>query len=198
MKKIIIKIALLTSFVLPVSANAGFLTTLVDAMTSTVDSTSSVSIEMLDLFAALADDIGEMADRILIMSDKILVMADKIVATEQLMATMALDIADIKNANTVATTPVIITAIGSTTLGYFDEPDFSISQTTSEYLVYVSSSLAMNTNTMSVLVHNNAELAAMWKDLNNLAVLNKIYIAVKTIEGNTISSLSNVLAYIQY
>jgi hypothetical protein len=207
MKSIIVKAAILTMFVLPVSANAFFLKSMVEGMTSVannmVDGATEVSTDMLDLFGALADDIGEMADRILDMADKIGEMADRIVATEQLMANMVVDLAEIKSGNTASGTSttansVFITAVGGTTLGYWDRPQFDISKTTPEYLVYVSASLSFTTNTISVLVHNNEELADMWNDLNDVRTSSKIYIAVKTIENNTISSLSNVLTYTQY
>lgn len=53
----------------------------------------------------------------------------------------------------------------------------------------------MDTNTVSVLVSDANDLAQNWSELKALAQNNKIYIGVKTIDGNTISSLSNVLTY---
>jgi len=198
MKKIIVKFILVAGFMLPINANAWLLTDLVDSLTTTTTASGEVTIEMLQLFAALADDIGEMADRILVMADKILIMADKIVATEQLMANLVVDVASIKLAvegdNTVLPT-VIISSLNTTPLSTLQAPLLAMNVVTTEYLVYVSSSMTMTSNTMSVLVHNDLELQALWNHLAPLALNNKIYIAVKTIDANVISSLSNVLTF---
>ena len=201
MKIILVKISLLVSFVLPVGANAGILTTLIEALTPTTTVSAEVSIEMLELFGALADDIGEMADRILVMADKILVMADKIVATEQLMANLVVDVASIKatvEGDNVALPTVVISSLNGSTLFAGAAPFIGMNVIVPEYLVYVSSSMTMNSNTMSVLVHNQLELQALWSNLVTLSDNNKIYVAIKTIDGNVISSLSNVLTYTVY
>lgn len=208
MKIILVKIALLASFIVPINANAWFLTDLVESLTTTTTASGEVTIEMLQLFSALADDIGEMADRILVMADKILVMsdnilimADKIVATEQLMANLVTDVASIKLAvesDNAGLPTVIISSLNTTPLSTLQAPLIGMNVVASEYLVYVSSSMTMTSNTISVLVHNDAELQAVWSNLVALAVNNQIFIAVKTIDANVISSLSNVLTYSVY
>lgn len=213
--KIIVKLLLTISLVVPMNMNAGFLSDLVTTLTTTTTASAEVSVEMLGLFDSLAQDIdamadkiGEMADRILVMADKIgvmadriLVMADKIVATEELMATMAVDIATIKTSVSTDCTvlpTVVITSLNGSTLWGTQAPMISLNVAATEYLVYVSSSMTMNTNTISVLVHNNLELQSLWGNLMGLALNNQIFIAVKTIDANTISSLSNVLTYTIY
>jgi len=200
MKKKIISIVLVLSLLAPITANAGFLKTMVENWGFTLTLTAT---DMLDLFGALADDIGEMGDRILLMAgqidlmaDKILVMADKIVATEEIMAGLAVDIAEIKtNTSSTCVEGLFISNTDQDTLYAGASPVFTMSQAPSEYVVYVSSNLTMSTNTISVLVHNQAELEALWPTLVVLAQNQKVYIAVKAITDNTISSLSNVLTY---
>lgn len=216
MKTKIAAIFLVVGFMLPVNANALFFNSMVQGMTSVannmVDEAGEVSSEMMQLMSKLSDDIGlmadrilvmadkigEMADRILVMADKIGEMADRIVATEQLMADMMVDIADIKKSTSTNSnlTEVFITQLeGQDVLDEGTVPVFNMSKQSSEYLVYVSSTMTMTTNTVSVLVHNQSELEALWSSLDDLASDNKIYIAVKIIEDNSISSRSNVLTY---
>lgn len=203
MKKKIISIVLAVSLMVPITANASFLKTMVQNWGFTLSLSAN---DMLKLFGALADDIGVMADRILVMADKIGEMADRIVATEVLMAalttnvaTIAADVATI-NTNTSTTTVPGIYISNETQPNLYsgDFPSFTMSQTTPEYVVFVSSTLTMTTNTISVLVHNQAELEALWPNLVGLTQNQKIYIGVKSITDNTISSLSNVLTYNVY
>ena len=206
MKKKLIGLVIATSLMLPVSANAFFLKSMVEGMTSVsnnmVDGATEVSVEMLRLFEALADDIGEMADRILVMADKIGEMADRIVETNQIMATMATDIAAIRNTQstgsscTAATDTVFIAQDSyQTTLYNGEAPRFELSDGSSQYLLYVSSSAIMNTDTTAILVKSSYDLSVRWRDLQALANNYKIYVAVKSINGNTISSLSNIIEY---
>ena len=223
MKKQLAAILLSTSLLMPIGAQAGFFSSIVDGFTSVsnniIDGATETSVSMLDLFGALADDIGEMADRILvmadnigIMADRILIMADKIgemadriVATEELLADLTLDLANvasdvgsIKTGGTTTTggaSTLLISQNYQSHLYYNQTPNFSLSESSSEYIVYVSSTLTMDSNTISVVVRNNAELANHWQQLQSLANNYKIYVAVKSINGNNISSLSNVLTY---
>lgn len=176
-----------------------------NATASFFNTTTTITTEMITLISKLSDDIGIMADRILDMAgeigkmaDKIGVMADRIVHTEEMMAQLTLDMATL-SANTSQTSQTIPTLIlanaGSSTLGIDEAPAFTSSISTDEMLIYVSSSIGMNTNTISVLVTPNDPLTSKWKELQTLAQDGKIYIAAKTIDGNTISSLSNVLTY---
>jgi len=200
MKKKIASIVLAGSLMLPINANAGVLEAMVNGMTTVsiamVDGATSTSTDMLKLFAALADDIGQMADRILVMADNIGEMADRIVYTEIIMAGLANDIAGINNTVSAATAPVAILTQGFfTTLYSSDTPEFTLNSTPNEYIVYVSSSFNMTNNKQRVIVKNKSEFDAKWSELRTLAQNNYIYLAVKTIDGNGISSLSNVIEY---
>ena len=161
------------------------------------DSSTTITTEMLSLISKLSDDIGLMADRILVMADNIGIMADRIgemsdriVHTEAMMA----DVATQQNA-TAAVSTVIITNSSQIPLSGNALPSFSVNEQAPQMLVYVSSSVIIDTNSVSVLVNDVADLGQNWDQLKTLANNNKIYIAVKTINGNTISSLSNVLTY---
>jgi len=162
---------------------------------------STTTSEVIQLISKLSDDIGVMADRIDDMADKILVMADKIgemadriVHTEQMMSDLTLDMASLKN-STSATQTLIITQDNGSILYANQIPSFTTSIEAPQMLIYVSSSLTIDSNTITVLVNNQSDLEAQWDKLKTLAKNDKIYIAVKTINGNTLSSLSNVLTY---
>jgi len=197
-------IILVVSIVLPLNAHAFFLSDMIDGMTDVtnnlIDSGTEVSKEMLELFGALADDIGEMADRILLMAEEIGEMSDRIVATEQLMADMMVEITAIRN-NTSGgiDTPVATVFITQdefqTTLNNGEVPVFQLSDNSSQYLLYVSSSAIMNTDTTAILVKDSNDLETRWNDLQALANNYKIYVAVKSINENDISSLSNIIEY---
>ena len=207
MKKKIVSIVLVTALIAPITANAGFLSNLVSQfgyrLSISANETLSLYNAMAEDMNAMAAEIGVMADRILDMADQIGVMADRIVATEVLMANLTTDMATIAadvatiNANTSNNTVegVFISNSAQPDLYQGDVPSFTMSQTTAEYVVFVSSTLTMDTNTISVLVHNQAELEAVWPNLVGLTQDQKIYVGVKTISDNQISSLSNVLTY---
>ncbi|MDF1880206.1 hypothetical protein JHD50_02620 [Sulfurimonas sp. MAG313] len=203
MKIKLLSTLLIVTILIPMNANALFLKTMVQEMTSVannvIDSSTQVSSEMLQLFGALADDIGEMADRILVMADKIGEMADRIVETEKIMATLATDIATIKSNQGVSAviSPSIFIQQDTfqTTLYNGEVPRFTLSNASNEYLLYVSSSATMDTNTISILVKSSYDLTTRWNSLQKLARNYKIYIAVKSINANNISSLSNVIEY---
>jgi len=204
MKIKVISVILAVSVLLPMNANAFFLKSMVEGMTSVannvVDSGTQISSEMLDLFGALADDIGQMADRILVMADKIGEMADRIVTTEEIMAGMATDITAIRAGNTVISSGEVATLFITqddfqTTLYNGETPRFDLSDNSSQYLLYVSSSPIMDTETRAILVKSPYDLSTRWRDLQALANNYKIYVAVKSINGNTISSLSNIIQY---
>lgn len=193
MKTKLMSVLLVLGLLLPMNANAFFFDSMVNEATE-------VSVEMMQTIKKLSDDIGLMADKILVMADKIGEMAERIVETEKIMAEMATDIAEIKNNGTSTSgTPTIegvyLIQGYQTTLYRGEAPRFEMSQNSSEYLVYVSSSMTMNTNTVSVLVHNQSELSELWSQLEALTADHKIFVAVKIIENNSISSLSNVLSY---
>jgi hypothetical protein len=166
---------------------------------------TSLATQMMTLMSKLSDDIGIMADRILDMAgeigemaDKIGVMADRIVHTEEMMAQLTLDMATLTtNAGQTpqTQTTVIISNAANNVLNTGDIPAFTTTLATEDMLVYVSSTMSMSTNTISVLVTPDETLESKWAELQTLAKDGKIYLAIKTIDGNNISSLSNVLTY---
>ena len=162
---------------------------------------SDTAKAILQLISKLSDDIGKMADRIGEMSDDIGKMADRIgemsdriVHTEELMAKLTVDLADRQNgtANTI-----IITSSNTKLYNPEDIPSFNINKPTKQILVYFSPNLNFTTNTIAILVNtsNFQEIVQQWDEIKKLAKNNKINIAIKTINGNTVSSLSNVLTF---
>jgi len=150
----------------------------------------STNEQILQLISKLSDDIGLMADRILVMADKIGEMSDRIVHTEELLAELN------KNNTNANTVPTVVISSNSQSVLYANQtPNFTLNTEAPQMLIYISSSLTMQSDTISVLVNNPSDLEQQWSELKTLAHNNKIYIAVKTIDGNTISSLSNVLTY---
>ena len=156
--------------------------------TASFFSAPTISEQVLVLVSKLSDDIGDMADRILEMADKIGDMSDRIVHTEEM-------IADLTTNSTNTTVETVIISDNQSVLYANQVPTFTTNTNSSQMLVYVSSTLTMNTDTVSVLIHNSSDLSTQWSELKTLAQNNKIYIAVKTIDGNNISSLSNILTY---
>lgn len=190
MKMKIMSIFLVMSLLVTSNATASFFTTVIPTTT-----------DIVHLISKLSDDIGIMADRILDMADeigemadKIGVMSDRIVHTEEMMADLTLQLATL-NTDTATSPTVIISNETQNVLDASDVPIFTSNTTSTQTLVYVSSSMTMDTNTVSVLVNSNEDLASKWSELKGLARENKIYLAIKSIDGNSISSLSNVLTY---
>lgn len=211
MKRMMLTIAIITTLMVPVQSFAFFgsmingmtsvANNMVDGMTETanngIDTAEETSIEMLSLMSKLSDDIGIMADRILTMADKIGEMADRIgemadriVATEQMMADLveslqsnALGI----NGEEVVESVVLDAALNGST------PQINLSNGASEYLLYASDTLQMGTDTVSVLIRSNTDLDKFWPMMMEMTTDNQLFIAVKSVDGNTISSLSNVV-----
>lgn len=195
MKKKIASLILVGALLVPVAANASFLKDVVNQFGYRLSLSAN---DTLKLFGALADDIGEMADRILVMSGNIDDMADKIVETEEIMAGMAVDIAEIK-ANTgsnTSTLPVLVISSGNgDTLSSGQAPVIAPNNEYLEYLVYVSSTITLSTTTTGIVLHSNQELQDRWAELESIATDGKIYITLRGIEGGNVTDLSNVLTY---
>jgi hypothetical protein len=194
MKTNIIKTTLLIALALPFTAcKAESLTD------STVSTTSDTCAQNTDLITELSDDIGVMADRILEMADKIGEMADRIVHTEQLVADMVVDVTAIRN-NTETNSSknaevLIITSLNGDTLTTQIAPQFSQTITSPDTLVYISSNIEIALTSTAILVHSSDDLQTKWEELQKIAKDGHIYIAVRAINGSTISAMSNVLEY---
>ena len=202
MKKKITSLLLVGALIVPVAANASFLRDMVNQFGFRFSLSAN---DTLNLFGALANDIGEMADRILVMADnidgmadKILVMSDKIVKTEEIMAGMAVDLAEIKantGSNASALPTLIISSENGDMLSAGQAPVITSSYEYPDYLVYVSSTVSLSATTSAILIHNNQELQDRWSELESIATNGKIYISLRMIDGSDVSDLSNVLTY---
>ena len=202
MKKKIASLLLVGALIVPAAANASFLRDMVNQFGFRFSLSAN---DTLNLFGALADDIGDMADRILVMADnidgmadKILVMSDKIVKTEEIMAGMAVDLAEIKantSSNTSTLPTLIISSENGDTLSDGQAPVLISNYSYPDYLVYVSSTVSLSATTTAILIHNNHELQERWSEFESLSVDGKIYISLRMIDGSDVSDLSNVLTY---
>lgn len=209
MKKKILILAIIAGFAMPINSHAFFFSTMatgmttvatsmVEGMTETsnnmIDTAGETSVEMLSLMSKLSDDIGIMADRILIMADKIGEMADRIVATEQLMADLVQNLQSNALGNTTSEAPSVIlqTPYGSIVQDG-QLPEITLSNNAPEYLLYVSPTIIMDSNAISVLIKNPSDLDRFWPMLLDIAEEDHLFIAVKGINNNTISSLSNII-----
>ena len=142
--------------------------------------------EQQTLVSKLSDDIGLMAERIV-------EMADRIVATEDLLAqslTLLInnpDFAGTSSSNgTALTSPLDDTTLTSTAPAITTIPAASI------YLLYASTTPTFSAgNTISLYVDSTEALDAKWSQIVTYANGSTIYLAVKRINGSTISSISN-------
>jgi hypothetical protein len=207
-KSSLLTTALVFIFLLPVNSQASFLSdmmremgsvanNMVDGMTSTsnnmVTQAGNTASGMMDLMSKLSDDIGLMADRIGVMADRIGEMADRIVETEQLMADMVVELQEntFGNNDNDQTTSVILLTESGTTVFDGEIPEISTSDQSNEYQLFVSKNFGMDSNTVSFLIKSHEDLEELWPTMTEITNSEQLYIAVKTITGNTISNLSN-------
>jgi hypothetical protein len=155
---------------------------------SNATATCSSNRQVLQLISKLSNDIGLMADRILLMADKIGEMSNRIVRVEESIINF-----NKNNSNTLST--IVISSDSNDFVNKDQIPRFTINTTAPQILIYISSTLVMKNNTTSILINNYSDLAQHWAELKIPLNQDKIYIAIKVIDGNTISSLSNVLTY---
>ena len=142
--------------------------------------------EQQTLVSKLSDDIGLMADRIV-------EMADRIVATEDLLAqslTLLInnpDFAGTSSSNgTALTSPLDNATLTSTAPAITTIPDASV------YLLYASTTPTFSAgNTISLYIDSANALDSKWSQVVAYANGETIYLAVKRIDGSTISSISN-------
>lgn len=156
------------------------------AMQDDVESLNTTMQEQQVLVSKLSDDIGLMADRIV-------EMADRIVATEELL-TQSLtllvnnpDFAGTSSSNgTALTSPLDNATLTSTA------PTITTIPAASVYLLYASTTPTFSAgNTISLYVDSTVALDAKWSQIVTYANGATIYLAVKRIDGSTISSISN-------
>ena len=155
-----------------------------DALNTSITNLQTSVTNQQKLVSKLADDIGVMADRIG-------TMADRIVATEKLLSNTLLTLTGNKSlTNSVALTK----PIDSSTALKATAPDISLSNSASTYLLYASTKNTFNrADSLVIYINSSNTLSAAWEQVANLATTNNdvIYIAVKSINSNVISALSN-------
>lgn len=155
------------------------------AMQGNMETLNTTVQEQQTLVTKLSGDIGLMADRIV-------AMADRIVATEELLAqslTLLVnnpDFAGTSSSNgTALTSPVDDTTLTSV-------PTITTIPAASIYLLYASTTPTFSAgNTISLYVDSAGALDSKWAQIVTYANGETIYLAVKRIDGSTISSISN-------
>ena len=144
----------------------------------------------MDAMLRLSDDIGEMADRIG-------EMADRIVETMELMLEREGALGDCNNATCAG-------VVGKTTLILSPSEGQTLTNTTffnlaggyDDFILYASSDAGMAKPT-NILVQDN-DLAAALARIKGYVYDDKIYVAVKAVDGGAVSDLSNtVMLYLQ-
>ena len=154
------------------------------AMQDDMETLNTTMTDQQELISKLSDDIGLMADRIV-------AMADRIVATEELLAeSLAILVANPDFAGTSSSnaTALILPADGDNVI----VPAIETIPAASMYLIYASTEPTFSAgNTMSLYVENTAALTTKWPQIVEFAGTSEIYLAVKRIEGSTISTISN-------
>jgi hypothetical protein len=182
---------------------------LIEGMTSVannmVDSSETVVNNGIDTSSetvlGLSDDIGSMADRIGDMADKIGEMGDRIVKTEEIMVDLTTELVNGRqNDNSSAEKSyyegetVLLTTEYGVELTHQELPTIEYNNNSSEYLLYIASSPKINSNSTSFLIRNHKDLKRVWGQIVGTFAKNaRLFIAIKTIDGNSISNLSNTI-----
>jgi hypothetical protein len=132
----------------------------------------------------LSDDIGEMADRIGEMADRIV----------EMMELMSDDRNNATCAGVVGKTALILSPSEGQTLT--NTTSFNLAGGYDDFILYASSDAGMAKPT-NILVQDN-DLAAALARINRYVSDDKIYVAVKAVDGAAVSDLSNtVMLYLQ-
>ncbi len=155
-------------------------------MQDDINSLNETVIEQQALVSKLSDDIGLMADRIV-------AMADRIVATEELLSQTLIvlvnnpDFAGTGSSNATA----LISPVDNATLTTA-APVITTIPASTVYLIYASTEPTFSAgNTISLYVDSSTVLSSKWSQIVAFAGSATIYLAVKRIDGNTISTISN-------
>ncbi len=155
------------------------------AMQDDVESLNTTMKEQQVLVSKLSDDIGRMADRIV-------EMADHIVDTEELMAeSLTLLVNNPDFAGTSSHNGTVLTSPKDGNI-LLTVPVITTMQNSTVYLIYASTEPTFSTgNTMSLYVDSSTALGSKWSQIVAFAGGKSIYLAVKHIDGSTISTISN-------
>ncbi len=155
------------------------------AMQDDVESLNRTMQEQQGLVSKLSNDIGLMANRIV-------EMADRIVATEELMAqSLTLLVNNPDFAGTSSSNGTVLTSPKDGDI-LMTVPVITTMQGSAVYLIYASTEPTFSTgNTMSLYVDSSTVLSSKWSQIVAFAGGKSIYLAVKHINGSTISTISN-------
>ena len=144
--------------------------------------------EQQTLVAKLSDDIGLMANRII-------EMADRIVFTEELLAqSLTLLINNPDFAGTSSSNGTALTSpADNATLASDTPPTITTIPDAAVYLLYASTTPTFSAgNTISLYINSAEALNNKWSQVVTYANgSSEIYLAVKRIDGSTITSISN-------
>ncbi len=184
------------------------------ASTSGCSSANDSSLaSILTSIDSMSNDIGTMADRIGVMADRILVtnqliagLAATMLQKDSMMFAMITSMNSNMMSNFANCCPGCPTAVITSTsmtnsLGFMNNaPLFALNSPMPSYLLFASDTPLMNGNVISIFATNYLSLNNQW---GNLGVLNAlglssgdtVYISVKTVNGPTVSLMSNVLSY---
>ena len=180
MNKMIISLFIPLFFITNINAE----TVTCDSLDASITNLGTIVTDQQALVSKLSDDIGVMADRI---GD----MADKIVLTETLLSQTLLTI----TGNTTLTNAVILLSpLDSTTASKTIASTLTLSDSASQYILYASKSPTFSeTNSIKIYIDSTDTLSRSWTQVSDFAATNSdvIYIAIKSINNNIISTLSN-------
>jgi len=123
-----------------------------------------------------------MAGRIGVMADRIGEMADRIVHTEELIV----ELVDDQNALSLILSPAEGDAAYSTV-----PVQITLSSDKVNYILYISNNADMTDSTNALVLNNDTSNA--WNRVPGFATGDTIYIAVKTVDDNSSSDLSNTV-----
>lgn len=159
-------------------------TTTCNSLDADISAMQTSVTQQQELVSKLSDDIGIMADRI---GD----MADKIVATEHLLSETLLALTG--NASLISSVALLSPA-DSTTASKTTPPAISLSNAATTYLLHASTSATFErAKSLVIYVDSDTALTNAWAQVADLATTNSgvVFIAVQSINGSVISTLSN-------
>ena len=180
MNKMIVNLSIVLFFITNVNAE----TVTCDSLDAGISNLGTTVTDQQALVSKLSDDIG-------LMSNQIEAMADKIVLTETLLSQTLLTITG--NA-TLSNAVMLLSPLDSTTASKTEAPSLTLSDSATQYLLYASKSPTFSdAQSIKIYIDSTDTLSRSWSQIVEFGATNGdvIYIAVKSINNNQISSLSN-------
>ena len=184
------------------------LTAMQTAMETMIEAMVPLMEQGMEAMLEISEDIGEMADRILAMAEEIGEMADRIVETMNIMADTLLEMqktmaamllalqdgdnptvtAGVRGADTLLLSPIEGGTLTAAT-------QFELAGDYENFILYASSDAGMEGST-SILVQDNTLDDALER-IKGYVSGNKIYVAVKAVDGGAVGKISNtVMVYV--